>query len=60
MPDQILIAFVAQSILYCFWPAEAHFTELLRILENEGATGAVRNAAHNRGPAWAGPRSIPS
>ncbi|MBY0526198.1 MAG: hypothetical protein K2R98_22580 [Gemmataceae bacterium] len=39
VPDQILIAFVAKLRLYCFWPAEAPFTELLRILENEGATG---------------------
>src|SRR6202040_1951332 len=39
VPDQIVIAFVAKLKLYGFWRVEGLFPELLRVLENDGATG---------------------
>jgi len=39
VPNQILIAFVAELTVYVFWRVEGLFAELLRILEKDGTTG---------------------
>ena len=39
VPNQILIAVFAKLTLYGLWCGEGRFAELLKILENDGATG---------------------
>lgn len=39
VPYQILVAVFPKLSLYGFWPAEGCFAELLRVLEEVGATG---------------------
>jgi len=39
VPGQILIALFAKLRLYGFWRGEGLFAELLRVLEEGGATG---------------------
>jgi hypothetical protein len=39
VPGQIPIAFVAKLKVYGFWRGEGLIAELLKILENQGATG---------------------
>ncbi len=39
MPDQIEIALVTELRLYGFWRGAGLFTEFLKILENQDATG---------------------
>jgi hypothetical protein len=42
VPNQILIAFVAELTLYGYWGEKRLFAELLRILENRGAMALGR------------------
>ena len=56
VPVQILIAVFAKLTLYGLWCGEGRFAELLRILENDGATGLSGSAGALRsvgmGLAW--------